>query len=512
MKTPKQTIFFSALMLIMAIASSAQVPYKIVGTGVTACYNNITTITCPTNPSDPFYGQDQGITPSYQDNGDGTISDLNTGLMWIKARGTKIGWDSAFIMAAQSTTGGHNDWRVPTIKESYSLINFNGKSAPTRPQCIAYIDTTIFGWTTGNLSLGERIIDAQDWSANKYTGLTMMADTTIFGVNFVDGRIKGYPKYQPPSNTTPQKMYVRYVRGNPAYGINAFVDNGDSTISDNATELMWSKNDSKSGMNWQSALAWVQAKNNANYCGHNDWRLPTAKELQSIVDYTRSKDLTNSAAIDPVFNITSITDEGGSVNWPFFWANTTHLDNMYGVYVAFGEALGYMKMPPTASYYTLKDVHGAGAQRSDPKAGSYTSYYLGLNQAGDSVYGQGPQGDVIRINNFVRLVRTDTSSSSGMMDRSSGGNGTELLQNYPNPFSNLTNIVFNLPGSENVLLTISDMTGREIRILVNGTANAGRNIIAWDGKNTDGRRVADGIYLYTLNTSEGIFTKLLIKN
>lgn len=416
------------------IGYSQSPAYPIVGTGVIKCYGNTTPITCPTNPADPFFGQYQGITPSYHDNGNGTITDLNTGLMWIQSRGTKITWDSAFIMAAQCSTGGYNDWRVPTIKELYSLIDFNGKSGATAANCIAYIDTNYFGWTTGNLSLGERIIDAQDWSANQYTSLTMMADTTIFGVNFVDGRIKGYPKYQPPLAVVGQKMYVRYVRGNTSYGQNSFIDNADSTITDQATGLMWTKYDDGSGMNWQSALAYALTKNSANYLGYDNWRLPHAKELQSIVDYSRSPDATSSAAIDPLFNCTVITDEGGNTNFPFYWSSTTHLENMGAVYLAFGEALGYMKMPPTATWYTLKDVHGAGAQRSDPKTGSPHSYYLGLNQTGDSVYGLGPQGDVIRINNFVRLVR-DVEANSIRKN-----NQGHSLNVYPNPASTTCNI------------------------------------------------------------------------
>ena len=352
-------------------------------------------------------------------------------------------------MAAQCTTGGHNDWRVPTIKELYSLMNFNGRSGTTHPTCIAYIDTTYFGWTTGNLAIGERIIDAQDWSANQYTGLTMMADTTIFGLNTVDGRIKGYPKYVPPTTTTKQKMYVRYVRGNPLYGINNFTDNGDSTISDHATGLMWGKHDSHTGMNWQAALAWAQTKNNENYCGHNDWRLPNAKELQSIVDYSRSLDYTNSAAIDPIFSCTAITDEGGVTDYPWFWTSTTHLDNMGAIYVTFGEALGWMKMPPTATYYTLKDVHGAGAQRSDPKYGipDTSIYYLGLDQAGDSVYGRGPQGDVQRINNFVRLVRTDTSGMGGIFEQHSNGLGLLMLHAFPNPLTQSLKLISPCQGT-----------------------------------------------------------------
>ena len=52
-------------------------------------------------------------------------------------------------------------------------------------------------------------------------------------------------------------MYVRYVRGNPAYGKNDFHDNGDGTITDRATGLMWQKADSGKGMNWEPALAYA---------------------------------------------------------------------------------------------------------------------------------------------------------------------------------------------------------------------------------------------------------------
>jgi len=420
-------------------------PYTIVGTGVNQCYGNTTPITCSTNPADAFFGQNQGMPPSYQYNGNGTTTDLNTGLMWIKERGVKLTWDSAYIMAAHCNAGGYNDWRVPTIKELYSLINFNGRSGQTVATCIPYIDTAYFGWATGDTTLGERVIDGQDFSATQYKGLTMMADTTVFGVNFIDGRIKGYPKYVPPTTVTKQKMHMRFVRGNPSYGINDFTDNSDSTISDHATGLMWTKNDSHTGLNWQDALAYVQTQNTAIYCGHKDWRMPTAKELQSLVDYTRSPQTTSSAAINPIFNCTAITDEGGHTNYPYFWTNTTHLDNMGAVYVAFGEALGYMKMPPTATYYTLKDVHGAGAQRSDPKNGNPRSsqFYLGANQAGDSVFGRGPQGDVQRINNFVRLVRT--------IDSASGINQNKEITPFnifPNPFIDKL-MLTNVSGNEN---------------------------------------------------------------
>jgi hypothetical protein len=117
----------------------------------------------------------------------------------------------------------------------------------------------------------------------------MNGNPTAFGVNFADGRIKGYPKSANRcEGPVVNRLYVRYVRGNPSHGTNDFYDNGDGTISDRATGLMWSKADSGKGMNWEAALAWVQARNKEDYLGHNDWRLPHAKELQSLVDYTRA--------------------------------------------------------------------------------------------------------------------------------------------------------------------------------------------------------------------------------
>ncbi len=384
-----------------AYAGELRMSYTIVDTGQTKCYDNRKEI-APPKPGQPFYGQDAqngGIQPSYEDNGDGTITDLNTGLMWVKTRGSKVTWDGAKAGIAACRVGGHTDWRMPTIKELYSLINFNGGFHP-EGHSIPYIDTRYFGFRYGDTSVGERPIDCQDWSATEYLATTMNGNPTVFGVNFADGRIKGYPKHRGPRGMM-NMLYVRYVRGNPSYGTNDFQDTGYGTITDRATGLMWSKADSKVGMNWEDALAWVQKRNAQNYLGHNDWRLPNAKELQSIVHYGRAPQATKAAqrgpAIDPVFEI-SERDDG---EHPFFWTGTTHLDGPLdkqgaaAVYIAFGRALGHMQMPPNRGEMQLLDVHGAGAQRSDPKTGNPSDY----------PHGRGPQGDVIRIYNYVRLVR-----------------------------------------------------------------------------------------------------------
>ena len=121
----------------------------------------------------------------------------------------------------------------------------------------------------------------------------------------------------------------------------------------------------------------MQDKNRENYLGHGDWRLPSAKELQSIVDYRRSPDTTRSAAIDPLFTCTQITNEAGQADYPFYWTATTHgtAIGRAAVYVSFGRALGYMGQE-------WQDVHGAGAQRSDPKAGDAAAFPLRPRSAG----------------------------------------------------------------------------------------------------------------------------------
>lgn len=96
----------------------------------------------------------------------------------------------------------------------------------------------------------------------------------------------------------------------------------------------------------------------------------------------------------------------------FYWSGTSHVENGsgdYAVYVAFGRALGWMQQKDGS--YKLMDVHGAGAQRSDPKTGN----------ASDYPHGFGPQGDVIRINNMVRLVRDASSTSSDNTNQSLTG-------------------------------------------------------------------------------------------
>ncbi len=390
----------SAIVIMRAIDSSYRTEinlgnYPVVDTGQNRFFSNVDEITQPTSSS-TFYGQDAQYTinsPSYQDNGDGTITDLVTGLMWQKNPGDKVSYMDGINNADAFDLAGYSDWRVPTIKELYSLIDFNGAMGPTENS--PFIDTDYFDFKYGDTSIGEREIDSQYITNTIYVGTTMNGQETMFGVNFADGRIKGYP--------TNKSFHMMYVRGNINYGKNILKDNQDGTISDLATSLMWMEDDSgfysigarnDGTVDWEDALKWA---NEMNYAGHSDWRLPNAKELQSIVDYSRSPQTTDSPAIDPLFKSTSIIDEGNNENYAFYWSSTTHHDGhniaAHAVYISFGEALGDFSPRPNIANQIM-DVHGAGAQRSDPKIESL------IDQMPEA-----PQGDIRRVYNMVRLVR-----------------------------------------------------------------------------------------------------------
>ncbi len=340
-------------------------------------------------------------TAQYQKNDNNTVTDKVTGLMWQQDYKV-LSFDEAVEYAKGANIGGYDDWRIPSIKELYSLILFTGVDASNRDMykvpdgAKPFIDIDTFEFAYG--TNGERVIDSQYLTTSIYTGKVMGKDKALFGVNFADGRIKGYPLVQPRTKQD-NKFTVRLVRGNTDYGKNHFHDNNDQTVSDFATQLMWAKQDSQAAMNWSESKAWIAQLNKEKYLGYSDWRLPSIKELQTIVDYTRSPQATDSAAINPIFSISSIKDEQGELNYPAFWSNTTHLrvgpnPQSQAAYFCFGECLGFMKRPNSETR-TLLDVHGAGAQRAEPKEGN----------AADYPNGHGPQGDVIRIENYARPVR-----------------------------------------------------------------------------------------------------------
>ena len=121
-----------------SLISAKNLTYPIVDTHQSKCYDASVEIVAPLKGED-YYGQDaqyDGYQPSYKDNGDGTVSDNITRLMWSQSpdlngdgkvsAADKLSYKAALEYAKKCNLGGYSDWRIPTIKELYSLIDFSG--------------------------------------------------------------------------------------------------------------------------------------------------------------------------------------------------------------------------------------------------------------------------------------------------------------------------------------------------------------------------------------------------
>ena len=88
--------------------------------------------------------------------------------------------------------------------------------------------------------------------------------------------------------------------------------------------------------------------------------------------------------------------------------------------------------------------------------------------------------------------------------------GYKLAQNYPNPFNPTTVIEFDLPRRSNVSITIFNLLGQQVAVLVNKEISAGSYRVSWDGILSSGQRASSGIYFYRLVADDFIDTKKMI--
>ena len=111
MSVSSARLLLPALIALGALATAVAgegVPYPIVDTGQARCYDSQREIPYPKEGA-AFYGQDAQVVanpPRYRDNGDGTVSDLVTGLMWQKDPGGKKTYQQAVAGAAKCRVGG----------------------------------------------------------------------------------------------------------------------------------------------------------------------------------------------------------------------------------------------------------------------------------------------------------------------------------------------------------------------------------------------------------------------
>lgn len=230
------------------------------------------------------FGEDSdyaGVQPSYTDNEDGTITDNVTGLMWQKTDGGEMTWEKARQYANDCQLGGYSDWRLPHSNELFSIMD-HGRHGPA-------MNTEVFTKT-----------EARYW----WTGVTRPDDSSKVWVVNTGGGIGSHAKSETVSAGGERPIHVRVVRGTSSLGTGPrFQENGNGSITDNSTGLMWQKLSTQEGMTWEDALA---ACGKLDLAGHKDWRLPNIKELRSISDDSK---------VRPSLDITFFPNAQAKIYW-----------------------------------------------------------------------------------------------------------------------------------------------------------------------------------------------------
>jgi len=209
------------------------------------------------------FGEDNDYNynlPAYINNNDGTITDTVTGLMWQCTDGGEMKIENAIVYCDSLTLAGHTNWRLPSAQESFSILNMQNVNPA--------INSTYFINTT-----------AEYW----WTSERQANDTNKIWCTNAGGGIGNHPRTETISAGGTKKFHVRAVRDVtipltiPAH----FTENGDSTITDNLTNLIWQKYPNINIQNWEQALLYSE---NLVLANATDWRLPNIKELQSLND------------------------------------------------------------------------------------------------------------------------------------------------------------------------------------------------------------------------------------
>jgi len=101
-------------------------------------------------------------------------------------------------------------------------------------------------------------------------------------------------------------------------------------------------------------------------------------------------------------------------------------------------------------------------------------------------------------------------STTGIKYESLLNNDFRLIGNYPNPFNPSTTIVFTLPKTEKIVISIYNVLGEEIIKLADREFISGKNEVAWYGTDQKGSAAESGIYFYTINYLDRIQTGKMV--
>ncbi len=297
-------IFLS--LLILFLTASGIFAFNLPDTGQTKCYRDISPydeVPCTGTGQDGDYNIN---LMSFTDNGNDTVTDNNTGLIWqkrdyngyyanwYKASGT---YDATYNSSSQNicgnlVLGGQSDWRLPSKLELMSLVNYGV------PNYGLKINTTYFP-------------NAEPW--DYWTATTFAGNPDeAWSVSFNNGGIDVSNKSE--------KNFIRCVRGTQL-DFGNFTDNNNGTVTDNGNGLMWQQGE-PDGMTWDQALTYCEG---LSLGGRSDWRLPNFKELESI---------TNDYSVYPAINTTYFPNVHGDVAiLSIYWSSTTYFLTTDSAYV-----------------------------------------------------------------------------------------------------------------------------------------------------------------------------------
>jgi len=117
--------------------------------------------------------------------------------------------------------------------------------------------------------------------------------------------------------------------------------------------------------------------------------------------------------------------------------------------------------------------------------------------------------DVIYIKELILSFRgSDNSSLSSKVELTP--ELFTLYQNYPNPFNPSTTIKYNLNDNSYVNVSIYNVAGALVKTLFNGPQSKGKNSLVWNAKNNKNESVAGGLYIYSVNTENNIYSKKMM--
>jgi hypothetical protein len=316
-KSPSGTSLRNIAVLLLAAAFACALPgaagaASLHDTGQTKCYQ-----TADPWGEIPCYGTGQDgeytSTPfSYTATAD-TVTDNNTGLIWQRQNDNATHTESQAVTQCAGLPLGGFTWRLPSIQELMSIADYS------RLDPAPALNTTYFLPASQNTFT--------------YWSSTQIANdvNSAWYVYFLDGsngnveKINGY-------------YYVRCVRGaTPAYG--TFVSNGNGTVTDTATGLMWQWDD-VNNTTWGEALSQCKTLPLAS----RKWRLPNIRELTTMVNYGKI-----SPAMDTTIFSTATSPQS-------YWSSTSDTNSPSNAWIAYVYIVGSIFSDPKTNLYWTKCV------------------------------------------------------------------------------------------------------------------------------------------------------------